>query len=415
MGFVHTSPLRRLPSDVTLKLPDGSIEAQKMMLACVSPVFDKMFYGEFKEARSKVVELPGDSYKIMKLLLEIVFEESCEMESLDDIIPLMEVVERYQINKTPVQQMCDEAILAQMTANNYFILLPKFSSLMHEEAIKKVADVVMEFTNNDVIANHQYTKELPEKVLLSLLHHDNFHDHDLEILQFLIYWHQHQTHLGRSLELTSDLFACVRYTRIIPQVLSSSVTTCDLVDKELLSKAYQFVYTSCNKLGDDKGKCFEVKLWRKPIHSINLNWEGFGNVVLTRTDKYDPHPRISGRFDAVPLDKYIIKSAPLGDEFHSFTLLDLCFISVSTVLNNARLIVAIQDTSERFLLSTPIERDNLVTLSVYGNFLFLKLIDCTSNVVVSTFSITGSNPPFSICIRRAAGYSDKTKFSFKVY
>ena len=136
--------------------------------------------------------------------------------------------------------------------------------------------------------------------------------------------------------------------------------------------------------------------------------------MLTRSNKYDPHPHVSGRFDAVPLDKYIIKSAPLRDEFHSFTLLELCFISSSTVLNNARLIVAIQDTSERFLLSTPIERDNLVTLSVYGNFLFLKLIDCTSNVVVSTFSITGSNPPFLICIRRAAGYSDKTKFSFKV-
>ena len=27
------------------------------------------------------------------------------MESLDDIIPLMEVVERYQINKAPIQQI----------------------------------------------------------------------------------------------------------------------------------------------------------------------------------------------------------------------------------------------------------------------------------------------------------------------
>ena len=74
MGFMqNTSPLCRLPSDVTLKLPDGSIKAQKMMLAFISPVFERMFYGDFKEARSNVVELPSDSYKIMKLLLEIVF------------------------------------------------------------------------------------------------------------------------------------------------------------------------------------------------------------------------------------------------------------------------------------------------------------------------------------------------------
>jgi len=96
MGFMqNTSPLHCLPSDVTLKLSSGSIEAQKMMLAFISPVFERMFYGNFKEAKSKIVDLPNDSYKIMKLLLDIVFEESCEMESLDDVIPLMEVVECY--------------------------------------------------------------------------------------------------------------------------------------------------------------------------------------------------------------------------------------------------------------------------------------------------------------------------------
>ena len=75
MGFVRTSPLHRLPTDVTLKLSDGRIKAQKMMLACVSPVFERMFYGNFKEAKSKVVDLPNDSHKIMKLLLDIVFED----------------------------------------------------------------------------------------------------------------------------------------------------------------------------------------------------------------------------------------------------------------------------------------------------------------------------------------------------
>ena len=414
MGFVHTSPLHRLPSDITLKLQDGSIKAQKMMLACVSPVFEKMFYGNFKEATSKVVDLPSDSHKIMKLLLEIVFEESCEMESLDDIIPLMEVVDRYQINKAPIQQMCDEAILTQMNANNYYILLPKFSNLMHEVNIKKAVDQVMKFNNNDIIANHQCTKELPENILLSLLHHDKFYNHDTEIFEFLVFWHQHQIHLGKSLELTSQLFACVRYTRIVPQILSSTVATCDLVDKELLSKAFQFIYTSCNKFGNDNGQCFKVKNWRRPVHSISLNWEGFGNVVLARTNRYDPHPRVSGCFDGVALDKYIIKSMPLQDEFHSFTLLDLYFKNKSTVLDNAKLVVAIQETTEHYLLSAPIENNHLVTLCVYGNFLFLKLIDCGSNVVVSTFSITGNSPPFSICIRRAAGYSNKTTFSFKV-
>ena len=95
----------------------------------------------------------------MKLLLDIVFEESCEMESLDDIIPLMEVVERYQINKAPIQQMCDEAILTQMNAKNYFILLPKFASFMCDENIEKAADKVMKFVDNNFIAHHKHAKK----------------------------------------------------------------------------------------------------------------------------------------------------------------------------------------------------------------------------------------------------------------
>ena len=79
------------------------------------------------------------------------------MESLDDIIPLMEVVERYQINKTPVQQMCDEAILTQMNAKNYYMLLPKFAKMMHKDNVEKVADKVMKFTNDDFIASMHYT------------------------------------------------------------------------------------------------------------------------------------------------------------------------------------------------------------------------------------------------------------------
>ena len=91
------SSLDHLPMDITLRLSDGNIKANKMMLGIVSPVFMKMLYGSFKEASSSEVDPPKDNYKIMKLLFDIVFEGSSELESLDDIIPLMEVVDRYEI------------------------------------------------------------------------------------------------------------------------------------------------------------------------------------------------------------------------------------------------------------------------------------------------------------------------------
>ena len=192
------------------------------------------------------------------------------------------------------------------------------------------------------------------------------------------------------------------------------VASCDLVDKQLLSNAFQFIYTSCNKLGDDHGKCFKVYC-RKPNRSMNLDWEGYGNVVLTRAHRYDTHPTVSGCFDAVPLDKYIIKSVPLTDEMHSFKLLDLSFNNTRPVPHRGELVLAVSDATEHYLLSTPIVSDNLVTLCIYRKFLFLKLIDCNCNVVLSTFSVTGSNLPFSVCICKPAGCAKKTKFFFKVY
>ena len=412
MGFMqNTSPLRHLPTDVTLKLSDGAIKAQKMMLAFISPVFERMFYGNFKEAKSKVVQLPSDSHKIMRLLLNIVFEESCEMESLDDIIPLMEVVERYQINKAPVQQMCDEAILTQMNAGNFFILLPKFASFMHEENIKKAADKVMCCTNNDFMASYNQAKILPEEVMLPLLQHQSLYNHDVKIFEFFLKWHNHQTQcLSKSLHLTSHLFECVRYTRIIPQVLTSRVVNCNLVDKRLLSNAYHFMY-SCSD-GIDRNSQQKASIFRRPMGIVKFGWQGSDTVKLVHDHLFYFHIGVSGNFEAILLNQYIVKSAPLTeDEIYWFQFSNLHF---SQGCGLTELLLAITDTSERHLLSTPISNNYVVTLYVYGRHAFLKLVDSTGNMIVSTFSITGNNP-FSVRICKPAGYSKKkVTFSFNL-
>ena len=139
------------PTDVTLKLSDGNIDAHKMILAAVSPIFERMFYGDFKEGNTKEVELPKDSYKIVNPLVDFIYNGSCKLENLDEIVSLLEIVERYQINKAPLQHMCDEAILPQLDSSNYLTLLPKYVSVMSEEGHKKAVDKVMSYTNNDFV------------------------------------------------------------------------------------------------------------------------------------------------------------------------------------------------------------------------------------------------------------------------
>ena len=71
-------------------------------------------------------------------------------------------------------------------------------------------------------------------------------DHEVDVFDFLVKWHDYQTKdLGRSLRLTSKLFQCVRYSLIIPQILTYRVMPrTNLVDKQQLIDAYYYMYTS---------------------------------------------------------------------------------------------------------------------------------------------------------------------------
>ena len=47
------------------------------------------------------VDLPKDNYKIMSLLVDFVYQGNCELKDLDDIFPVLEAFDKYQINKIP--------------------------------------------------------------------------------------------------------------------------------------------------------------------------------------------------------------------------------------------------------------------------------------------------------------------------
>ena len=113
------------------------------------------------------------------MLLDTLFKGSCEMDSLDDIIPLMEVLERYQIKKELIQQRCDEAILAQLNSN----ILDKLSTLvnvMSEESIKKAVDITMMHCKK----NFTQFRHLPEKILCHLLQRNDIATSEIDIYRY---------------------------------------------------------------------------------------------------------------------------------------------------------------------------------------------------------------------------------------
>ncbi|XP_065892814.1 kelch repeat and BTB domain-containing protein 8-like [Dysidea avara] len=382
-------------TNVPFKFSDGTtIGANRESLAERSEVFEKMFNSEFKEKTSSVIPLPADNLKTIKQLLDIIYKGGCEMDGLDDIIPLMEVVDRYQFNKAPFLHMCGEAILSQLDFSNYFTLLPKYVNVMSEESHKKAADKVMSYTNNDFVTKFDETKDLPEEIMLLLLDRNDIKSHEIDIFSFLVKWHEHQTRKpDRSLQKGPQLFQCVRYPLIIPQLLSTVLTNCDLVDRQTLSKAFQYLYGSCRPIGEDDEK-MQVYLnhcSRRPNCSLKVEWLAQRSVKLIHDDEEAGQCKIEYHRKALGDDQYILMSTPFKNGVYSFHITPGRLRHIITESQSKHVPVSyhddvclnIIDQHGKCLCTIVLEKYGLVTLYIHNNYLFLN-----------TFGIIASCQPY---------------------
>ena len=415
------------PTDVTLKLSDGSIDAHRMILAAVSPVFERMLYGNFKEGKSVTVDLPKDSLKTVKLLLDFVHSGNCELKNLDDIFPLLEVFDRYQINRVPFHHSCSEFILKNLDSSNYLVLLPKFASVMSEEGIRKAANKVMHYTNSDFIAKYDSTKDLPEEVLLQLLQMD-ITNHEVDVFDFLVKWHDYQTKdLGRPLQLTKQLFQHVRYSVIIPQILSSRVVArCNLVDNQLIGDAYHYIYNSSKPLGEyDHDEYIQEPFspsLRKPRCSLKLDWVPCKNTITMNHDRLD-ECSVSFNSSSVSVNINITKPMSLRNGIYTFSVLNITATRTYYIENlgigstfqsysGAPISIAVGTQGDRYLYSYPVINDSLITVYVHDEYLFLKLIE--GDKVKSTTSICESGP-FRVSICNLLQPSDSYNCNFRIH
>ena len=412
------------PTDVTLKLSDGSIDAHRMILAAVSPVFERMFYGDVKEGKSVTVDLPKDSSETFKLLIDFVYCGRCELKIPDDIFPLLEVFDRYQINKVPFYHTCSEFILSDLDSSNYLVLLPKFASVMSEEGIRKAANKVMHYTSSDFIAKFDSTKDLPEEVLLQLLQMD-ITNHEVDVFDFLVKWHDYQTKdLGRTLQLTHQLFCFVRYSLIIPQILSSRVVArCDLVNNQLIADAYHYIYNSCKPLGEyDPNECTREPVspsLRKPRCSLKLEWVSCQNGITINYGQLDKHS-VSFSGSLVPVNNYITKSLSLRNGTYTFSVLNItayhtyninCTVTRQSY-SGAPISIAVCNQGDKYLYSYPLINSSLITLYIHDDYLFLKLVE--GDKVKSTTSICEAGH-FNVSISSLLPYNTSYHCEFHIH
>jgi len=376
------------PPDVTLKLPNGTtFKAHKVILAAVSPVFNGMLYGKFEEGKSDEVNLQEENGRMMKLFIDFIYNGNCQIENLDDMLPLMKIIDYYQVNKAPFGVMCGKVILDKLDSTNYLSLLPKFASVMNKESFQKAADKVMCY-NSDFISKFDDTKDFPEELLLCLLQRNDIPNPEMDIFNFLVKWYEYQTkELNKTLALVTELFNCVRYFLINPQLLLSTIADCSYVSKELLTKVLDCLFNkplgltyNC-KCGECHNQCLDFAFNRHRLLN-GIAWNGSFGASVTYNQLQDTYnfkySNVIGSYSSAA------NSDSLTNGTYRFKVSGH-YVSITVLDNN-----------NTQLYNIPTVNDLIVILLVYKSNIFVKTIK--DDKVNASYSTAESSPPFSLSI-----------------
>ena len=129
--FTDSSNAVNQKSDVILVVENVRFYCHRLLLSLVSPVFTRMFDGEFQEHHAQEIVLQGKSSESILALLKYIypqFRTDITDENLENFLVL---ADEYMIEH--LKQPCKE-ILMQQLENYKFVLLPT------EEKLEQVID-----------------------------------------------------------------------------------------------------------------------------------------------------------------------------------------------------------------------------------------------------------------------------------
>jgi len=150
----QSSSLNNLePSPATPENEDSqnSLPAHKFILASVSPVFRRQFYGSIPEG--EVVDIKDSSVKAFKIMIRYIYQKS-EGERVEDLIDVHDVLdifylaEKYEVSGL-MQQTLKRLSLFPVNASNFGGLLSTLHEYSNfEEACKVLENRVLYFIKN---------------------------------------------------------------------------------------------------------------------------------------------------------------------------------------------------------------------------------------------------------------------------
>ena len=111
--YANTNRKEGYFNDVTIEVGEKSIAANRMVLSCCCPYFEKMFKSNFKESQSAKVEMQKIDGRAVSSLIEFIYTGVITIDN-DNVMELLAAADYLQLDE--VRQFCHEFV--ESTINN---------------------------------------------------------------------------------------------------------------------------------------------------------------------------------------------------------------------------------------------------------------------------------------------------------
>jgi hypothetical protein len=127
--FTDSSNIINIKSDVVLIIGKVKFYCHRLLLSLVSPVFTRMFDGEFKEHNEREIILQGKTSESILELLKYIYPQFNGQITNDNIEDFLQLADEYMIDH--LKQPCKDVLLQQLE-------LFKFVSLPTQQKLEQV-------------------------------------------------------------------------------------------------------------------------------------------------------------------------------------------------------------------------------------------------------------------------------------
>ena len=238
-------------NDVTIIAENQCIPAQKMVLACHSTFFEKMFKCEMKEKYENKVEIPNLDGKAVKSLIDYIYNGNIDIDD-ENVLQLLAAADYLQL--LDAKQFCFEYLEENLGIENWSEI-SKAVIMYRASVIKDKVYLFITEHFDEIITTDQFTALFQDDLKDLISNLDRSKVKETSIFEGIMKWIKHDLEARRDALL--DLFRLIKIDQL-PHEIIEKVMEEDLIKNNV--ECHRMMLSRLLEIIKKMNTAYDVKL-----------------------------------------------------------------------------------------------------------------------------------------------------------